>query len=105
MFLGNKKCRIYAACGVSQTPIQINIERKEDILKIRILDDGVGLKTDTDNTVSLPVKKKEHFSGIGIRNIRERLQLLYGQNQSLTIENSRFGGTMVTIQLPARTKE
>lgn len=85
--------------------IQINIERKEDILKIRILDDGVGLKTDTDNTVSLPVKKKEHFSGIGIRNIRERLQLLYGQNQSLTIENSRFGGTMVTIQLPARTKE
>ena len=21
MFLGNKKCRIYAACGVSQTPI------------------------------------------------------------------------------------
>lgn len=85
--------------------IQINIEKKEDILKIRILDDGVGLKTDTDNTVSLHVKKKEHFSGIGIRNIRERLQLLYGQNQSLTIENSRLGGTMVTIQLPARIKE
>lgn len=21
MFIGNKKCRIYAACGVSQTPI------------------------------------------------------------------------------------
>ena len=23
MFLGNKKCRIYAACGVSQTPSMI----------------------------------------------------------------------------------
>ena len=22
MFIGNKKCRIYAACGVSQTPIE-----------------------------------------------------------------------------------
>ena len=22
MFIGNKKCRIYAACGVSQTPIK-----------------------------------------------------------------------------------
>ena len=25
MFLGNKKCRIYAACGVLQTPIFIVI--------------------------------------------------------------------------------
>ena len=24
MFIGNKKCRIYAACGVSQTPIENN---------------------------------------------------------------------------------
>ena len=28
MFLGNKKCRIYAACGVSQTPI-FCLHRKE----------------------------------------------------------------------------
>ena len=25
MFIGNKKCRIYAACGVSQTPKKISI--------------------------------------------------------------------------------
>jgi hypothetical protein len=26
----NKKCRIYAACGVSQTPIYNNIERRKN---------------------------------------------------------------------------
>ena len=30
MFLGNKKCRIYAACGVSQTPIT-NLLYEEDL--------------------------------------------------------------------------
>ena len=30
MFIGNKKCRIYAACGVSQTPnYTLRIVRKE----------------------------------------------------------------------------
>ena len=29
MFIGNKKCRIYAACGVSQTPIKMIYERKQ----------------------------------------------------------------------------
>lgn len=27
MFIGNKKCRIYAACGVSQTPMHILYKR------------------------------------------------------------------------------
>ena len=30
MFIGNKKCRIYAACGVSQTPI---VQKKREELK------------------------------------------------------------------------
>jgi len=25
LFIGNKKCRIYAACGVSQTPNNLSI--------------------------------------------------------------------------------
>ena len=34
MFIGNKKCRIYAACGVSQTPkYKKQIERDEEIAK------------------------------------------------------------------------
>lgn len=32
MFIGNKKCRIYAACGVSQTPIIIFIQGGGEIM-------------------------------------------------------------------------
>ena len=38
MFLGNKKCRIYAACGVSQTPNRvIKLERIPYMKSKRIL--------------------------------------------------------------------
>jgi hypothetical protein len=29
LFIGNKKCRIYAACGVSQTPRNRKLNREE----------------------------------------------------------------------------
>ena len=29
MFIGNKKCRIYAACGVSQTPMNVHKSEEE----------------------------------------------------------------------------
>ena len=33
--MGNKKCRIYAACGVSQTPRKTDIERRDgDVLSV-----------------------------------------------------------------------
>ena len=35
MFIGNKKCRIYAACGVSQTPKNY-IYKREGIFNIKL---------------------------------------------------------------------
>jgi len=32
LFIGNKKCRIYAACGVSQTPIKSILREENRIL-------------------------------------------------------------------------
>ena len=34
MFLGNKKCRIYAACGVSQMPIQLSKNERREIAHV-----------------------------------------------------------------------
>ena len=33
MFIGNKKCRIYAACGVSQTPNVSNMYEDADLIQ------------------------------------------------------------------------
>ena len=40
--------------------------------------------------------------GVGLANIRERLQLLYANKASLTIAENPGGGTLVTIALPYR---
>jgi sensor histidine kinase YesM len=39
-------------------------------------------------------------TGIGLANIRERLQLLYGNKASLTVAENPGGGTAVTITVP-----
>ncbi len=39
-------------------------------------------------------------TGVGLANIRERLQLLYGARGSLTITENPGGGTRVTISVP-----
>ena len=42
-------------------------------------------------------------TGVGLANIRERLQLLYGQRAALTVTENRPSGTVVTITVPYRT--
>ena len=44
-------------------------------------------------------------TGVGLANIRERLQLLYGAKGSLTVTENPGGGTRVTITVPYRSLE
>ena len=39
-------------------------------------------------------------TGIGLHNVRERLQLLYGDKADLTVAENPGGGTAVTITVP-----
>jgi hypothetical protein len=42
-------------------------------------------------------------TGVGLANIRERLQLLYGSKASLTVAENPAGGTIVTITVPYKS--
>jgi len=42
---------------------------------------------------------------VGLANIRERLQLLYGPKASLTIAENPGGGTKVTLAVPYKPVE
>jgi len=44
-------------------------------------------------------------TGVGLANIRERLQLLYGSKAGLTIAENNGGGTKVTVTVPYRPVE
>lgn len=85
--------------------IQIFIGQKNNTLEIRIMDDGVGMEQGKARKMLVQDTKKEHFSGIGIHNVQDRLKLLYGEGYGIHIESREQEGTTVTITLPVRKEE
>lgn len=70
--------------------IRIGAKTQEGELQLEVTDNGPGvgdLETRPTN-------------GLGLRITRERLQSLYGQNQSLELSSSTEGGVSVRIRLP-----
>ncbi|HEX8787058.1 MAG TPA: sensor histidine kinase, partial [Telluria sp.] len=62
------------------------------ILHIEVCDDGVGIDLHADE-------------GVGLSNIRERLQLLYGAQAELIMHALPEGGACATIRLPYKMME
>jgi two-component system sensor histidine kinase LytS len=71
--------------------IRIFIGKENGALTIRVTDDGVGFT---------PHAKAPPLSGIGLQNVRGRLQSLYGKPYDVTIEPNPQGGTVCTITIP-----
>lgn len=82
--------------------IQIFMKQKGEDLEIRIVDDGIGMEKTKAKQVVYQETKKEHFSGIGIHNVQDRLRLLYGKEYGIRIESVEQQGTTVVVNLPAR---
>lgn len=84
--------------------IQIFMKQKGEDLEIRIADDGIGMNQSKAEQVVKQETKKEHFSGIGIHNVQDRLKLLYGKDYGIRIESVEQEGTTVVVTLPVRRK-
>ena len=72
--------------------IRISAYRRNDVLELRVEDDGPGLT---------PAGAGQSH-GIGLSNTRARLSQLYGNAASLSVENREEGGVAATIVLPCR---
>ena len=64
-------------------------------LVIEVEDDGVGMAA-----AQLRDRGRWHGMGIGMANISERLQVLYGDAANMTIDSHEGKGTLVRIRLP-----
>ncbi|WP_010677661.1 cache domain-containing sensor histidine kinase [Bacillus timonensis] len=65
-----------------------------------VLDNGDGMEATADNKLPGTKRKREMFSGIGVRNVNERIQLIYGDNYGVTISSTIGEGTKIRITLP-----
>jgi two-component system LytT family sensor kinase len=66
---------------------------------IEVADDGVGMN-------NRPVSAlRRTGAGIGMKNVRERLEVLYGDQASFTIVSNPGRGTLVSIEIPANLQD
>ena len=66
--------------------------------------DGWLLVTVEDNGAGLSAKEEEHGSGtgIGLQNLRSRLETLYGTQQQVEVTTRNGGGVRVKVEIPLR---
>ena len=70
---------------------------QDDDLLFTVEDDGIGIAPEVlENILTSPAGR----SGIGIKNVHERIQLTFGSAYGLHIESEEDVGTLVTIRLP-----
>ena len=81
--------------------IQILIAQKDNNLVCEVIDSGDGMAVDQTEDKLPNLKGKRHlFSGIGVRNVNERIQLLYGKEYGVQITSELGKGTKVKLTLP-----
>ena len=72
--------------------IDISATVEAGALLVRVSDNGVGLDG----------RSSSAGRGIGLANVRDRLAILYGDDDRLRLANSAVGGTVAELTIPAR---
>ena len=87
---------IYHGIKESERPgkITITVSKRDTFIDICIADNGVGIKENTTSTKEL--------GGVGIKNIKERLTLFFGEAFSMEIESEPNAYTKVYLNLPLK---
>ena len=79
--------------------IEVNAYAEGDSLYIEVMDNGMGIPEEEIDGLL----KRESIgkgSGIGLKNVHERIQLYFGENYGLTIVSEADVGTTIQIHLP-----
>ncbi|RKI69903.1 sensor histidine kinase [bacterium 1xD42-67] len=87
--------------------IQVSAYREGDALIVDVADNGLGMRPEV--AASLLDEDRPEVrtsgSGIGVRNVHQRIRLTFGAGYGLTILSEPDEGTLVRIRLPALTRE
>jgi two-component system, sensor histidine kinase YesM len=65
-----------------------------------VVDNGDGMEVSTGGKLPDTKRKRKLFSGIGVKNVHERIQLIYGDPYGVAISSQLGEGTKVRITIP-----
>jgi len=89
---------------ISGGTITLRSRIDDDRLLLEIEDDGVGIEPGGPTTAPVSGLVSEG-SGIGMRNVRERIHVLYGDEAHVDIISRPGRGTRISLRLPLATRE
>lgn len=72
----------------------------EDKLMLQVTDNGLGMAPQIRNSLLSEKVRSESGSGVGVKNVHDRIQLCFGQGYGLEFESELEEGTTVKIWLP-----
>lgn len=83
--------------------IHVQVKREAEDLFLEIRDNGLGMtKEQVENLLSeKPHVSSRRGSGIGVKNVNERIRLYFGEDYGLVIESEPDEGTVIRCHLPA----
>ena len=106
-----ENCLLYGMEGLDRTlRIRISARRRGDMLELSVTDNGVGMEEPALQALRDQIahgrkpgmEKNRRSTGIGLHNIRARLQLYAGARSGVTVWSLPGVGTQVTILQPWR---
>jgi LytS/YehU family sensor histidine kinase len=90
---------VAAKVGRGRVTLRARVDPLARVIEVSVRDDGVGMDPELlDSAVRGPSPGAEH--GIGLSNIAERLQLLYGERHEMSVRSAPGDGTTVRLRLP-----
>ncbi len=86
--------------------IRIKCYQRDGHLYVEVQDNGIGMRPEQVDTLLTGQAedyelKKKNGSGIGVKNVHERIRLYFGEDYGLAIASEPDEGTTITVHLPA----
>jgi two-component system sensor histidine kinase YesM len=88
--------------------IDISITKQDEHMSITVKDNGIGLSEEKLKAIFQSESKTRTSNktrGIGLKNIKNRIEFIYGEDQDIYVQSKAKEGTYVTIVLPLQYKD
>jgi len=80
--------------------INISVFIEDNAMIFKVVDNGYGIKKEKLKEILLQEVISDHSSGVGLKNVNERIKLFYGEKYGISISSEFEVGTTVKIVIP-----
>ena len=92
--------------GINNIPdegrIDISVYSEDDTLVYKVSDNGYGIDEEKLRNIFKKESLSKHSSGVGLKNVNERIRLYYGEDYGISIDSQPEIGTTVYIRIPLK---